>query len=275
VLRRFTYSAPSGVPLEESLALAAAHEFGQVDFNADLPPNSFDCFGRRRAAGVRRLCERYGLRLGIHTLSAVNMAERNRIMCAAVDEYLAANLRLAAALDCGWIIAHGGYHFSSDAPARRQTAIDRMRRFAEQTGAAGAEVWFENHNKEPDVAEIHYMPRDAEELRAFFEAIPAEEHPHFRWAFNVAHANLVPEGVDGFLDAFGVARIAQVRVNDNRGEFEEHLTPGEGNIDFEAIFTRVEGLGYRGPYSLDFGGVRERLAFRERIAPLLRGESAS
>ena len=41
-----------------------------------------------------------------------------------------------------------------------------------------------------------------------------------------------PEGWQGFLDAFGVENIGQVRLNDNMGEYEIHLVPGEGTIDF-------------------------------------------
>ena len=41
-LRRFSYSAGRDQPLEASAAWAAEHDFGAVEFNADLPPNSPD-----------------------------------------------------------------------------------------------------------------------------------------------------------------------------------------------------------------------------------------
>ena len=56
---------------------------------------------------------------------------------------------------------------------------------------------------------------------------------------SVAHAHLVPEGWRGFLDAFGAEHIGQVRLNDNTGEYKIHLVPGEGTIDFEAVFTTL------------------------------------
>ena len=108
-------------------------------------------------------------------------------------------------------------------------------------------VYFENHNKEPDLAEVHYIPHNVEETRWFLDEIEA---PHFKWAFNVAHGHLVPEGWAGFVDAFGTDNIAQVRVNDNTGEYEVHMVPGEGTIDFAALFARMEGGGYEGWYNL-------------------------
>ena len=75
-------------------------------------------------------------------------------MAEAVDQYLFANLDLAARLGCGWLVGHGGYHFG-DVQKRRETAVDRMKRLVEAAERANVVVFFENDNKEPDLAEIH------------------------------------------------------------------------------------------------------------------------
>ncbi|MSS71253.1 MAG: hypothetical protein EXS64_07170 [Candidatus Latescibacteria bacterium] len=67
----------------------------------------------------------------------------------------------------------------------------------------------------------------------------------------------------GFLDAFGVEHIGQVRVNDNRGTHEEHLVPGEGNIDFRAVLTRLREMGYAGPFCFGFGDEAAKLRVRD------------
>ena len=118
----------------------------------------------------------------------------------------------------------------------------------------------ENLNFEPEDAEIHYLAHTVEECRYYFNAISSER---FGWAFTVNHAHLVPEDVDGFLDAFGIDRIGEVRLADNTGEKEVHLNPGEGNIDFRAVFNRLESAGYAGFYSMAFGGLPDKLAARE------------
>ena len=73
----------------------------------------------------------------------------------------------------------------------------------------------------------------------------------------------MPEGIDGFIDAFGVARIGEVRLADNTGAVEVHLPPGQGNIDFPATFRRLESAGYDGYYTMAFGSIADKLAARE------------
>jgi sugar phosphate isomerase/epimerase len=253
-------------PLESVIEQALERGFTRVDFNADRPENYPATFTPERAGAVRALCQRHGLRLGIHTLSAVNMAESTPVMDRAADEYLRENVDLAGRLGAGYLICHGGYHFGSDREERLRVALGRMGRAAAWAEAAGLDIYFENHNKEPDEAEIHYMPKDVAETRRFFEAVRS---PRFKWAFNVGHAHLVPDGFDGFLDAFGVDNIGQVRLNDTHGRYEEHLLPGQGIVDFRRVFRRLTERGYDGPYTLDFGDADDRAHWRDTFADWL------
>jgi len=81
----------------------------------------------------------------------------------------------------------------------------------------------------------------------------------------VNHAHLVPEGIDGFLDALDLGRCGEVRVADSHGRYEEHLRPGEGSIDFRRMFSRIEGGGYRGHYMMAFGALDDMLKGRETL----------
>ena len=121
----------------------------------------------------------------------------------------------------------------------------------------------ENLNFEPDDAEVHYLAHTIEECKLYFDAIKS---PNFGMAFTINHANLVPEGIDGFLDAFGVDRIGEVRLADNNGDKEVHLLPGEGNIDFPSVFRRIEDAGYTGHYSMAFGTLDDRIRARDEFA---------
>ena len=128
---------------------------------------------------------------------------------------------------------------------------------------AGARLLLENLNAEPERAEVHYLAHTVEECRPYFDEI---QSAHFGWAFTVNHAHLVPEGIGGFLDAFGVTRIGEVRLADNTGEYEIHLIPGEGTIDFPALFRRLESSGYRHHYAMAFGNTEDKLAARDLFA---------
>jgi sugar phosphate isomerase/epimerase len=212
---------------------------------------------------VRDTCARHGIHLGLHTASAVNVAEFSPRVAEGVDAYLQANVDLASRLGCEWIIVHAGFHFGSNLPARTAASLERLKRLTAHAEKAGPRLLLENLNAEPVRAEVHYMAHTVEECRPYFEQIQSE---HFGWAFTVNHAHLVPEGIDGFLDAFGVARIGEVRLADNTGEYEIHLNPGEGTIDFPGLFRRLESSGYRHHYAMAFGTTDDKLAARDRFA---------
>src|SRR5207249_3108473 len=163
--------------------------------------------------------------LAIHTSSAVNNAEVAPYVSEAVDEYLRQNVRLAERLGCAGVIVHGGYHFT-DVERRRQAAIEHLQRLTDHAAREQMPLWLENHNTEPEHAERHYIPGNVEELRWFLAAPGLAESPWLKWTFNVGHAELVPDKTQGFLDAFGIDRIVQVRLTDNPGTYEKHVVPG-------------------------------------------------
>jgi sugar phosphate isomerase/epimerase len=88
------------------------------------------------------------------------------------------------------------------------------------------------------------------------------------WAFTANHSHLVPDGIDGFLDAFGIDRIGEVRLADNHGDYEVHLIPGEGTLDFANMFNRLESAGYKGHYSMAYGSDQERIDSRNHLISL-------
>lgn len=250
-------------PLEEALAWAARHGFGYVDFNADRL-HRLDGWAAERVRAVRKMCEQYHIHLGLHTLSGVNVAEFSACVSEGVDAYLRANVDLAARLGCEWVVVHAGYHFSSSVEARKAASLERLQRLTVYAETVGARLLLENLNAEPARAEVHYLAHTVEECRPYFEQIQSD---HFGWAFTVNHAHLVPEGIHGFLDAFGVERIGEVRLADNTGEYEVHLPPGGGTIDFATLFERLESSGYQKHYTLAFGEKADKLAARDLLAP--------
>ena len=252
-----------GTRLEDALEAAARHRYFYLDFNADHGPNHLDRWDATRVRAVRDTCARHRIHLGLHTLSGVNVAEFSPRVAEAVDAYLQANIDLAGRLGCEWLIVHAGFHFGANVPARKAASLERLKRLTAYAEKAGARLLLENLNAEPARAEVHYLGHTVEECRPYFAEIQSEA---FGWAFTVNHAHLVPEGIGGFLDAFGVTRIGEVRLADNTGEYEIHLNPGEGTIDFPALFRRLESSGYRHHYAMAFGTTEDKLAARDLFA---------
>jgi sugar phosphate isomerase/epimerase len=253
------------VRLEEGLAWAAERHFRYVDICLDDPPNELGSFEDARAKGVRELLERHGIHLGLHTLSAVNVAETSPFLRDAVDEYLRAYVDLSRRLGAEWIVVHAGYHFTSDFEQRKRAALERLRRIADHAEKAGARLLLENMNPEPKDAEVRYLGHDVAECRFFFDHLTS---PALGWAYTVNHAHMLPEGIGRFTELFDLRRCGEVRLADNKGDKEEHLKPGEGTIDFRAMFDQLENAGYDRHYMMAFRSIEDMLAGRETLLQL-------
>ncbi len=254
------------LPLEEAVTWAAAHEVRFIDVQLDTGANALGTIDERRAAALRRGCERHGIHLGLHTSSAVNVAEYAPYVADAVEQYLRAYVDAAVRLGTEWIVMHAGFHFTSDRDERIAAGRERLKRIVGYAEEKGALVLLENLNKEPEAAEVHYLAHTIEEWSHYFDAIRS---PAFRLSFTVNHAHLVPEGIPGFVDAIDISRVEEVRLADCwRNGNEVHLKPGLGDLDFADMFRRIEGAGFRGHYMNAFGSLDDMLKGRDDLVRL-------
>ncbi|MGQ0675152.1 MAG: sugar phosphate isomerase/epimerase family protein [Rhodospirillales bacterium] len=251
--------------LEDGIAWAARNGVGYIDCEIDTEPNALLSFDERRAGPIRDALAKHGVRLGLHTLSAVNVAETSPFVSDAVDRYLRAYIDAAKRLGAGWIVVHGGYHFTGDYKARMNAGVERLKRVLGHAENVGMRLLLENLNKEPAAAEVHYLPHNVEECRFFFDRL---DSPNLGWAFTVNHAHLVPEGIEGHIAALDLKRCGEVRLADCRGDREEHLQIGQGTINFARMFRRIEQAGYRGHYMNAFGSLDDMLKGRDTLAAL-------
>ncbi len=254
--------------LEDAILWAAQNSVRYIDIQLDTGANALGTIDHARAAAVRGLCERHSVHLGLHTASAVNVAEYAPYVSDAVEAYLKAYVDAAAKLRAEWIVMHAGFHFTSDKEARMAAGRERLRRVIAYAEQKGALILLENLNKEPDDAEVHYLAHTVEEWRYYFDDLHS---PAFRLSFTTNHAHLVPEGIEGFVEAIDLARVGEVRLADCfRNGFEAHLQPGDGNLDFGDMFRRLEGGGFRGHYTNAFGSLDDMLAGRDELVRLAK-----
>jgi sugar phosphate isomerase/epimerase len=252
--------------LEDAVEWAAEHRVRYIDVELDSEDNALHRINGVRGARVRGLCERHGVRLGLHTASSVNVAETAPYVADAVEAYLIAYVDASIRLGARWIVMHAGFHFGSDKAERMRAGRERLRRIVAHAENKGAAILLENLNKEPAEAEIHYLAHTVEEWRYYFDAIAS---PALRLSFTANHAHLVPEGVAGFVAAVDMRRAAEVRLADCfRNGHEVHLPPGKGDLDFVDLFRRVEEAGFTGHYMTAFGSLDDMLAGRETLVRL-------
>jgi sugar phosphate isomerase/epimerase len=255
------------IALEDGIAWAARHGVSYFDAQTDIAPNAMESFDATSCARIAAACERHGLHLGLHTLSAVNVAEISPFLREAADQYLRAYIDLAARLRAEWVVVHGGYHFTSDVGLRRQSSIDRLKRAVEYAEERQVLLLLENLNGEPERAEVHYLPDTLADTLYYFEQIPS---PQLKWAFTINHAHYDPIGIKGFIDGMDMTRCKEVRVADNNGLHEVHMAPGTGTVDFVDTFRRLEAAGFEGHYMCGWGSLDDMLLGRDYLVACAR-----
>jgi len=246
--------------VEDAVQWAIDNEVKYIDCQIDVEPNALRTFDNARCAPIRERCSENGINLGLHTLSAVNISEFSPYLFEAVDEYLKAYIDAYVKLDAKWIVVHAGYHFSDDIEKRKQTGLERLKRIVGYAEKKGAQLLLENLNWEPDRAEVHYLAHNLEETLFYFDRL---DSANLGWSFTINHATLVPEGIVGFLDGGPTDRLGEVRMADSNGEYELHMQPGTGMVDWVDMFRRVENTGFTGHYMNAFGSLDDMLEGRD------------
>ena len=255
--------------LEEAIEWASARDVRYIDLTFDGDEDLLRGQTPRLAAARSQL-EKSGIHLGLHTNSNVNVAETGLYVAEAVDEYLKAYVCAAKEVGAGWIVVHGGYHFTRGKPERMQASVERLQRISQIAERAGMLLLLENPTPEPDDAELHYMPHDLEACDYFFSRLTS---PALQWTFTVNHAHILPIGIPGFLAEMDLSRCREVRIADCRGTIEEHLPIGEGTIDFGQMFSLIEGAGYQGHYMLAYGSVEDMETGRRQLVEIAAAAS--
>jgi len=253
--------------LEDAIEWAAKNELRHIDIQLDVGENALPKFDTKRCAGVRKLLDKHGIGLGLHSNSAVNVAEYSPIVSDAVTDYLKRYVDMVPKLGASWTEMHAGYHFTRDKERRMAAGRERLKRVVEYAGKKKALVLLENLNKEPADAEVHYLAHTVEEWQYYWDI----KAPNFRLCFTVNHAHLVPEGMEGFIEALNFKRVGEVRLADTwRNGYEIHLEPGKGDMDFGTMFKLIEGKGYRGYYTNAFADLDVMLAGRDYLVEKAR-----
>lgn len=250
------------LPLEDAIAWAALHGVRHIDIQLDTAANAITSFDDARCNRVRTLLEQHGVHLALHTLSAVNVAEYSPHVGEGVEAYLRSYVDIFPKLGAQWIVVHAGYHFSSDKQMRMEAGKERLKRVCAHAEKKNAVILLENLNKEPEDAEVHYLAHTIEEWQYYWDIAS----PAFKLSFTANHAHLVPEGIEGFVEALDFSRVGEVRLADCfRNGHEVHLPPGRGDLDFGRMFRLIEDKGFRGTYTNAFSTLEDMLAARHTL----------
>ena len=117
----------SRIRLEDGVEWAGKNVVRFIDIRLDTAENALPRFNDERGAVISAACEKYGLKLGLHTNSAVNIAEYSPYVDDADDRYLEGYIDVYGKLGANWIVVHAGYHFTKDKPAHNKLRISPVK----------------------------------------------------------------------------------------------------------------------------------------------------
>lgn len=83
--------------------------------------------------------------------------------------------------------------------------------------------------------------------------------------FDIGHAHTMGQ-IEAMVETFG-DRIANVHIHDNHGQRDEHLTIGDGDIDFPRVLGMLSG--YSGNYIIESKNLESAIESQSRLKSLL------
>jgi len=133
------------------------------------------------------------------------------------------------------IVLHPGEHRSSTRAKDQELLIrsaDSIQRLVEHTEGRSQILCLENTLP-------HHIGGRLDDLLWLEKNVSGE----FYITFDTSHASLGKISPLEYIEAFG-KKIRHTHLSDNRGKDDDHLTPGEGNLDFPEILRKLSEKAY-------------------------------
>ncbi len=194
---------------------------------------------------IRTLRHRYDLGLSLHAWTNI-LAGTPEDAVSVLEDIIDACRRMEAT----HLILHMGMY-----PDRAE-GLARLRKIVESAVdtllAANVVLCLENHYpfEYKGLNELGGIPED---VLTVLEGLPAEA---VGFCLDYGHANMT-KNCDQFLERVG-HRLIYTHLADNMGEHDDHLSYGEGNIDWDSVFRQTADVGYSGPFIVEFPEKRGR-----------------
>jgi sugar phosphate isomerase/epimerase len=200
----------------------------------------------------------YGMKFSIHApISDVNPAALSDRMRESATLEIIASMEQALQLNAETVTFHPGHH-SMVIPNMESRAVEKAKRSMRTIDRLMNEFGI--------VATIENMPcfkfmigAQAKELAYIIDGTD------MKICFDIGHANTVNQ-IDEMIDIFG-DRIRNVHIHDNNGTNDDHMTIGDGNIDFRKVLKRLSK--YKGNYIIESRTLESAVISRDRLKDLM------
>jgi sugar phosphate isomerase/epimerase len=252
-LCRFAFStnAFSRHPLGRALKVIAGAGFSGVEILADKPHVWLDTFDGAELANLRKQLDKLGLFVSninanctagfwsdapAEPLFEPSLNSRDKTLREWRLAYTKKALRLAKALEAQNVSITSGKTLNGVPPAKAQKLLEEgLSRLLEEASRLGQRLSLEY---EPGL----FVERTAE-LDALLKKINS---PYLGANLDLGHVAVAGEDPCRAIKTLK-GRIFNIHLEDIRGRKHYHLLPGEGDLDFGAIFKTLDFTSYSGP----------------------------
>ncbi len=206
----------------------------------------------------REMMPSYNLSYSIHApISDINIASLNeRIREDSILEILT-TAETAASLGIELITIHPGLS-SMSVPYMEEKAMEKAKRSLSSidriSSQYGVTIAVENMPSFPFM-----LGHTAEEMNELIGST------NLGFCLDIGHGNTTGQ-TDELIKAFR-DRLVNIHIHDNHGEMDEHLTLGEGDIDFKSIISSLKG--YTGNYVIESKSFPSAVESQDYLRPLL------
>lgn len=211
-----------------------------------------------REAEIRDMIGSRGMTCSVHApICDLNVgALTDRLMEASV-EVLRDTIRSASEIDAVTVTIHPGLSSMSvnDTEVRASERARRSMKVLEKAGEEyGVTLAIENMPIFP-----FFLGRTASSLADIVDGTD------LGICFDIGHANTMGQ-IDAMVETFG-DRIVNVHIHDNHGQRDEHLTIGDGDIDFPHVLDLLSS--YRGNYIIESKDFASAVESHSRLEKML------
>lgn len=194
----------------------------------------------RDPEGIRRMFEESGLVCQVHSpICDWNIAAlSDRLREASLRETMA-NIDAAEEIGAKVVTVHPGLSSMSVAGTEERAflrARESLRELDRYVEGRDVRLGIENMPEVP-----FFLGRTASQLAELIDGTDLGV------TFDIGHANTTGQ-IDAMIDTFA-DRLVNIHIHDNHGRRDEHLTIGDGEIDFGHVVSRLRG--YRGNWIIE------------------------
>jgi sugar phosphate isomerase/epimerase len=199
------------------------------------------------------------VKFSIHApISDVNIASLCERMREAATMEVIASMEHAIALNAKTVTFHPGYD-SMVIPGHESKSVEKakrsMRTIDRLMNEFGITACAEN------MPSFKFMiGRTAKEMHELVDGTD------MKICFDIGHANTMNQ-IDEMIDLLG-DRIKNIHIHDNNGDNDDHMTIGDGSIDFGKVLKRLSK--YKGKYIIESRSLDSAVTSRDRLRGLLR-----